>query len=544
MKTSNRAVFLIWIALFAVWFGTLDYRKLVRPDEGRYAEIPREMVATGDWLTPRLNGIKYFEKPALQYWATAAGYKVFGESEWTARLWPALTGFLSVLLAAWAGRRLWGKQEGLLAAAILASTLLFIVMSHIITLDMGLSFFLQVAWTAFLLAQQGEARTSRKWMWLMWAALALAVLSKGLVAIVLTGATLVAYTILNRDISPWKKLRPFSGLLIFLAVAAPWFVAVSIKNPEFARFFFIHEHFERFLTKVHHRYQPDWYFIPIYLAGALPWSFLLLHAFCKSWKRNPAATFQSERFLFLWVAVTFGFFSLSDSKLPPYILPVFPALAMLGASQLVRISPRALLSHLLILGGLSLLGISQLYRIDLDADFVTPVELLDKFVRWLYVAGVSMLIAIFAAMFLVWKKRIVAALFAVALGGIALTFPPLLGHDNLSLATSSAHIAAQVRPLLQPDVPFYSVQRYEQTLPFYIKRTVTVVAYQDELAFGMAQEPQKWIPTMTEFKRRWANDADAFAIMSIDTYNELLTEGLPMNEIARDTRAIIVRKPT
>ncbi len=102
---------LFLLALFAVlWFGTLDYRKLIKPDEGRYAEIPREMVASGDWLTPRLNGLKYFEKPALQYWATAAAFTVFGEHHWTARLWGALSGFLGVLVTWFAARRLWGKD--------------------------------------------------------------------------------------------------------------------------------------------------------------------------------------------------------------------------------------------------------------------------------------------------------------------------------------------------------------------------------------------------------------------------------------------------
>ena len=372
-RMSGRFIGVLFIALFLVWFGTLDYRKLVRPDEGRYAEIPREMVATGDWLTPRLNGIKYFEKPALQYWATATSYKVFGESEWSARLWPALTGFFSVLLVAWTGRRLWGARAGILAAAILASTLLYIVMSHVITLDMGLSFFLQVAWTAFLFAQQGDVKNSRRWMWLLWAALALAVLSKGLVAIVLCGATLGAYTLLNRDFSPWKRLAPVSGLTLFLTIAAPWFIAVSIANPEFAHFFFIHEHFERYLTRTHGRYQPDWYFILIYAVGALPWTFLLLHALFKAWRRDNTATFQAQRFIALWVIVCFGFFSLSSSKLPPYILPIFPALALLGGKHLANLSPRSMLIHFSLLGFLAAVALILVPRISNTQDIETDL---------------------------------------------------------------------------------------------------------------------------------------------------------------------------
>jgi 4-amino-4-deoxy-L-arabinose transferase-like glycosyltransferase len=540
---NKRAIWLLWIALFAVWFGTLDYRKLIRPDEGRYAEISREMVATGDWLTPRLNGFKYFEKPALQYWATATSYKVFGENEWSARLWPALTGFLSVLLAAWAGRRLWGAQAGYLAAAILASTLLYIVMSHIISLDMGLSFFLQVAWTAFLFAQQGDPKSSRHWMWLLWAALALAVLSKGLVALVLCGATLVTYSAFNRDLSPWKKLAPLSGLAIFLAIAAPWFIAVSLANPEFARFFFIHEHFARFLTKVHHRYAPDWYFIPIYLLGALPWSLLLLHALLKSWRRDVTVAFQNERFLALWVIVTFGFFSLSDSKLPPYILPIFPALALLGGKHLASLSRRAMLIHIGILAVVTAIALGLIPRMELRSDHETTAEMLHAYSRWLLVASVVSLAATLLAAILAHRRKNFLALISLAAGGTIFSFGTLLGHESLALSSSTAHIASVVRPLLSPGIPFYSVQRYEQTLPFYLKRTITVVDYKDELAFGMALEPDKWIPTTAEFKQRWLSGQDAFATMSIKTYNELTDENLPMTEITRDTRNVIVRKP-
>ena len=542
MKASNRAIWIIWIALIAVWFGTLDYRKLVRPDEGRYAEIPREMVASGDWLTPRLNGFKYFEKPALQYWTTAISYKVLGESEWTARLWPALTGFLSVLLAAWTGRRLWGAQAGYLAAAILASTLLYVVMSHVITLDMGLTFFLQVAWTAFLFAQQADRKNSRCWMWLMWTSLALAVLSKGLVAIVLCGGTLVIYTVVNRDIAPWKRLAPISGLALFLLISAPWFYAVSVANPEFAHFFFIHEHFERFLTKTHHRYQPDWYFILIYAIGAFPWTFLMLHALAKSWRRE-AGTFQTQRFIALWVTVTFVFFSISDSKLPPYILPIFPALALLGGKYLATISRRAMLMHLGLLAVVGAIVLVLIPRIPQAADHETTAEMLQSYSHWLLVAAGLLMASVMSAALLAWRKGNFAALIALATGGAIFSFAALLGHECLALSSSTAHIASVARPLLTPGVPFYSVQRYEQTLPFYLKRTITVVDYQDELAFGMALEPDKRIPTVAEFKQRWTADRDAFATMSIGTYNELVVENLPMTEIARDTRNVIVRKP-
>ena len=299
MKTAYARALLLLLAFTAVWFSNLEYRKLVNPDEGRYAEIPREMVASGDWTTPRLNDIKYFEKPALQYWATAAAFTLFGEHQWTARLWSALTGFLGVLMVFFTGRRLFGAQAGWYAALVLGSSLLWVLIAHVNTLDMGVSFFLAAAVCAFLLAQHdaAAARARERWMLAAWAALALAVLSKGLIGLVLPGAALTLYVLIERDWRLIGRLHLFTGIILLLAITLPWFVAVSRANPEFFHFFFIHEHFERFLTKAHGRYQPPYYFIPVLLAGMLPWTISLLDALWRAWKRAPAQRFQAQRFL-------------------------------------------------------------------------------------------------------------------------------------------------------------------------------------------------------------------------------------------------------
>lgn len=536
------------LAFALVWFGTLDYRKLTKPDEGRYAEIPREMAASGDWLTPRLNDIKYFEKPPLQYWATAAAYTAFGENEWTARLWTGLTGFLGVLLAWLTGRRLFGPQAGLLAAATLASSLLYLGMGHFNALDMGLAFFLEVAFCGFLLAQAHTHKEGgRRWMLLAWAGLALAVLSKGIVALVLTGATLVLYSLLTRDFSPWRKFEFARGLALFVLIAAPWFIAVSLANPEFAHFFFIHEHFERFLTKAHRRYQPGWYFIPVLLVGALPWTTLALQSLVGAWRRRTETAFQPRRFLLLWCVVVFGFFSASSSKLPSYILPLFPALALLLGDTLGRIGQigrRALLGHIGMVAAIALVCLVLAPRVALRADAETPIEMIGPYADWLTASAALWLLGSLIAIALAWKNQSTAAVLALAASSMLAGTGALLGHENLSRSNSAYHIAMKVKPLLSAGVPFYSIEMYDQTLPFYMERTVTLVAHQDEMAFGIQQEPGKWIASTEEFKRRWQADADAFAIMTPDRHEALRQEGLPMTEVARDTRRVIIRKPS
>lgn len=543
---SRSGLLALFLAFSLVWFGCLDYRKLIQPDEGRYAEIAREMAVSGDFVTPRLNGIKYFEKPPLQYWATAATFKLFGEHEWSARIWPGLTGFLSVLLVFFSANRLLGQRAALLAAATLGSGLFTVLIGHINTLDMGLSFFLQLALTGMLFANHEDTpgRHRRKWMLLVWAALALAMLSKGLISLVLCGATLVAYSLLARDFSPWKRLEAGRGTLLFLAIAAPWFVAVSLANPEFPHFFFIHEHFERFLTKEHGRYQPAWYFFAILLVGTLPWTLMMLQGWLGAWMRERSGDFQPQRFLFVWAAVILGFFSASSSKLPSYILPMAPALAMLTGVFLANAGRKTLLTHLLLLVPVATAATWFAPKITAHADAIMPLDMMAQYAWWATVAAGVWLAGTLLAVVLVARRHEGHGLIALAVAGFLSLTLVIQGHETLGRSTSSHDLAREVKPLLVPGVPFYSVNMYEQTLPFYLQRTLTLVAYRDELSFGLNQEPQLGIPEIADFAERWRAGGDAFAVMKHDMYSELKAGGLPMTPVARDLRRIVVRKPS
>ncbi len=536
---------MLLLAFSVVWFGTLDYRRLIKPDEGRYAEIAREMAVTGDFVTPRLNGIKYFEKPPLQYWVTATAFKVFGEDEWTARIWPGITGFLSVLLAYATGRRLFGERAAQLAALVLGGSLFTVLIGHLNTLDMGLSFFLQLAVSGMLIANHRDTldRYRRSWMMLVWVALAGAVLSKGLVAPVLCGATLVVYSLAARDFSPWRRLEPARGVPLFLAIAAPWFVLVSLANPEFPHFFFIHEHFERFLSDGHRRTQPAWYFLAMTLVGTLPWALMTLQGWLSGWFRERGGGFRPQRLLFVWGAVILGFFSASSSKLPSYILPMAPALALLAGVFLATARRRTLLVHFGLLVPLAALAVYLAPRISDYADAETGIEMMQNFARWATVAAGVLLGGALLGWAQIWRRHEGGGLLALAVAGYLAITLLILGHDQLSRSNSSYAIAQQVKPALAPGVPFYSVSMYEQTLPFYLQRTLTLVGYRDELGFGLDREPQLGVPTAEEFERLWRADKDAFAVMKPETYQSLQESGFPMKLVARDTRRVIVRKP-
>jgi len=541
-----RVVATLIFVFCVVWFCNLDYRSLVRPDEGRYAEIAREMALTGDWITPRLNGIKYFEKPPLQYWMTAAAYKAFGEHEWTARLWAALTGFAGVLMVGFAGARLFGRRAGFYSALVLASSVIYAAIGHMNTLDMGVTFCLTMGLLGFLLAQRGDAKTSqtRLWMLLAWTAMGFAFLSKGLIGLALPAAAMVAYALVHRDIAFLRRLEPVAGIAIMLAIVLPWIVAVSIANPEFAHFFFIHEHFQRFLTQVHHRTAPWWYFVPILLAGMLPWTAMLGQSLIAAWQGDAGGrSFKPRRFLLLYAGVIFLFFSASQSKLASYILPIFPALALLVGEWLTRIRGRTLAWVIL---PIALLALAAAITSPLVVNYAserTPAALYALFGRWILAGTLTLLAACCLAMFFARRERLEAAIVTLAGGGLLLVQLVMTGHDTLSPSFSTAHLAGAIRPLLDADTTFYSVRIYDHTLPFYIKRTVTLVDYEDEFDFGLKQEPELEIPTLEQFEARWRNDRKALAIMGPDSYRELTRRQLPMHLLNADARHVIVSKP-
>ena len=545
---SNKQLWWLVIAVAVIWFSNLEYRKLIKPDEGRYAEIPREMVVSGDWTTPRLNDLKYFEKPPLQYWATATAYTIFGEHHWTSRLWTGLTGFAGILLVWFAGLRLFGREAANYAAILLGSSMLYVLMGHINTLDMGVTFFLTLGIVALLLAQQDE-NLQRRWMMLAWASLALAVLSKGLMGLVLPGAALFIYCVVQRDFSVLKRMHWLPGLAVFLLITAPWFYLVMKANPEFFQRFFIYEHYTRFTTKDLGRYQPWYYFNPILLAGMLPWTIVMFDTLLKTWgaSKLPDKTFNAARFLLIWAAFIYLFFTVSGSKLPSYLLPMFPALALLMGKQLVEMSSRKLFWMIAPMLPLTLLAVGFAPFTARLAD--TPLQLqgYGEYAYWLVCAAVVWLFGVITALFLLRtntfkKHNKPAAVLILALSTLLAAQIGASGYNTIAKERSAYFIANAIRPYVKVDEPFYSVDTYEQTLPFYLKRTFTLVQYEDEMSFGIMQERWRWIPDYESFAKVWQAQQAALAIMPVETYKRLKQLNFAMKIIYEDAQYIVVKK--
>jgi 4-amino-4-deoxy-L-arabinose transferase-like glycosyltransferase len=514
----SRRLAILFLLLSLGWFGTLGIRPLYKADESRYGEISREMLATGDWVTPRLNGFRYFEKPPLQYWSTAALFSVLGEKDWVARLWTALAGFAGIALVLYAGNRLWGAPAGAYAAAVLAGSPLYVLLGQVNTLDMGVSVFLAAALVAFLLGHM---------LW-FWAACALAVLSKGLIGIVLPGAAILVFLLVKRD---WKligRIRPIAGPVLFLAITAPWFIAAARANPEFLHFFFVQEHFQRFTSEMHHRVEPFWYFVPILLAGIGPW----LLPFLRSLKPKDDATLL----LLIWTGVVLLFFSASGSKLAPYILPIFPAAALLTGRTLAREWPARLFFIQVIL----LVVVCAASAVALPALAKNYAE----YARWLALAFGLMAVAAACAGLLARRGAAGPAVVALAAGGLAATQIGLAGHLTIAERFSVAATVARLAEPPPPGVPVFAVAVYDHTVPWTLKRTVTMVVSRDELEKEIDWDPAKFVPDLASFAREWQAAPQAWALVRPSRLAELRSQfGLAMEEKARGPTYVIVKKP-
>jgi 4-amino-4-deoxy-L-arabinose transferase-like glycosyltransferase len=530
----QRTALLVFVTL--IWFGTLDARHLLRSDEGRYAQIAYEMFSSGDWVTIRYQGLKYFEKPPFHLWMTALAYSTFGVGDWQARLWVACSGAIAIVVTALAARRWYGPRLGWLAGLALLAAPTWNVASHFNSLDMGVSAALACVLAALLIAQHPVQTPlmRRRWMWGAWTAMAVAVLTKGLIGIVLPGLALVLYTLLARDWALWTRLCLVSGTALFLFITAPWFVLVSQRNPEFAQFFFIHEHWQRYTSTVHSRSAPAWYFVPQLLAGFLPW-LGLLPGMAVALRSESRQGFRPLLFCAVWAAAIFTFFSASGSKLPGYILPMFPALAVLAGVALHGMPARQWRWQVWGLLALSVIALLASPLLGRHADAVVR-----GYGVWLSAACAVAVVGLSSAAWLQKNGALHKSIVAYALSVFCATTLGLLGHETLGRPASGADLVPTIHKVLTPGMQIYGVRLLDHTLPFYLRHTTVMVEDFDELAFGCEQQPQKCLPTLAAFRTTWDNGTPALALMSADTFTRLQAQQWAMTLVAQDARRVVV----
>jgi len=311
---------------------------LFEPDEGRNAEKAREILVLNDWITPHENFHPVLDKPVFFYWLIAISYKLFGVSQWAARL-PSVLAALGCLALVYRFAALHrGRWMGFWSVLILLTCVEFFALSRVVIFDMPLTFFVTLSLCTFYEASHTE---SLKWRrvcsFALYLALAAATLIKGLIGVVVPGMVIFFYLLLTQRWAVLRRIYLIPGAFLFLAIVSPWYLLVESRNPGYLYYYFWQEHFERYATIEFDRGEPWYYFLGIGFVGFLPWTLLLPIAAKVTWQATWKKTFDDKTlYLILWAFLPFLFFSISKSKLPHYILPIFPALALLTALALER----------------------------------------------------------------------------------------------------------------------------------------------------------------------------------------------------------------
>jgi 4-amino-4-deoxy-L-arabinose transferase-like glycosyltransferase len=506
----NSKICLLALAVLCAmcFFVRLGVVPMIGPDEPRYTAIARAMYETGDWITPRLGGLHWFEKPALTYWLSAVGFQIFGVSEFAARLPIALFSSLGVFLLFWFGQRLFTTRLGYLSATALVSSALWVGFSRAATFDLPLAVAMEMALLAFFVWwREGKAA----FWYLCCCGMGLAMLAKGLVGIVLPTAIIGLFLLLTRSLGQLLK-RPqllLVGAVIFLATSATWYAPMFLRHgQEFWQEFFVAHHFQRFLTNKYKHPQPFYFFTIIAVLGCLPWSFVFVTNFGATLKRW--RTLWQEQplslFLWLWVSVIVGFFSLSTSKLTGYILPVFPAIALLIGGQLEQWwqrRPRTLWRWLSLLTCLFLIAVSVALTLRSGRiSYADPLKILG-------LAAVLFLVATscITLLLLLGERAATLALpFAVAISLSATTFavmPTLMNTQSTAPLVNLARDTARSNERLVFFINnHFSIDFYAPELPLrepnaYLKTVMTT----DEIAILLAAQPTKSLLVMTP--QRW-----------------------------------------
>lgn len=415
--SSKKALFgkvawgaLIVATLYVCYFSHLGAIGFVGPDEPRYAWIARAMVETGDWVTPRLYGLPWFEKPPLYYWGAALSFKLFGVSEAAARLPSALSALLATLAMAWLAWRVYGVETARWLLLLLPTTVGMIGFSHAAATDMPFSGMLTIAMVcAAVVLGLTRDENSPILPRTPWAALilfgfflGLAVLAKGPAAIILSGGAAFFCALFTKRWKDAVRLLHPVAIASFCATALPWYILCARRNPDFFRVFIIEHNFDRFLTSEFHHIQPFWYYAPIFLIAIVPWIVLVPAFLCDVSERKLSdlvRTHAAALYLGCWGAFTLLFFSVSQSKLPGYILPGLPPLLLLIVRSAARrlASPTLKIRWIGVLSGLTLLSgaiaiVLLSNRLPLAIDYFPPQPLISIALLLLLTGGAAIVL--------------------------------------------------------------------------------------------------------------------------------------------------------
>jgi 4-amino-4-deoxy-L-arabinose transferase-like glycosyltransferase len=503
----NRRYLLLLVGFCLLqFFLLLGYYELWDIDEGMHAAIARNMILTGDWITPVFNGEPFFDKPALFNWMDAISFGLLGISEFSARLPTAIAGLGCVVLTYLIGRRAFGPLAGLLAGIVLASALEFAIVSRLVSYDVPFTFFTTLALFFFFRLVANRGAGGRQFLW-FYVAVGLAVLVKGPLGLLLPAMVIGLYVVLRGRWSMLREMQVPLGILIVLVIAAPWYYLVNRANPGYLEYFFYNQNIANFFGSFS-QYQPrhplPWhYYAPVLLLGLFPWSLILVQS-VRSARRESGSIEREYITLFLvWAVCIFVFFSLAKSKLPAYILPMFPAVALLVGRYCQQFldepvsSPRSGVMTGLV-SGIVILAIFVLYAV--ASGLLGRVELEEHIApgRLTALIAIVMLLLVAGLVGTWWMKKRLAVAALASVTPAVVFFLVLFAVPDVTPYRSSRDIGLAYADRLAPGEKMVFYGHMLDSALFYSEREAIMLRRPDELEQYLAGDK----PVLVALRRR------------------------------------------
>lgn len=457
------------IILFTSFF-RLGSVTLFDVDEAVFAEATKEMVESGDWITPTYNGENRYDKPILFYWLMAASYKIFGINEFAARFPSAIAGFFLCLAVFLFMKHFHGERNAFHAVISLALSICYVVYSHAAVTDMVLTLFITLSVFSFYLS----IKEDKRYIYAFYVFSALAFLTKGLIGIVFPFSIVLIYVVITERLSGVKKLFNVKGIILFLIVAMPWFIAqISINGQEFIQQFFIKHHFKRYTGVISGHRGPFYYYIPVLIIGMFPWV-----SFLPSGIRNVFREKDGLSVLALiWVTGIFVFFSFSTTKLPNYILPAVPAAAILIASGMGEENPGWKKYSHAVIAVISLI-IAGAFMI--SRNYLIKYEIYDN--DWIFVAaGIMLLMAILSFYSIFVRKTLYTLLSCIMILFLFMLAIRILPSVNQHLQGTLLRYSLYVKGMIDPGERIIVYKMNNPSIVFYSNHRVSGARNKNEL---------------------------------------------------------------
>ncbi len=492
-------VSLLSVCCLVLFFTCLGDQPLWDIDEGMHASTSRIMVESGDWITPVFNGEPFYDKTVLFNWFVSICFLLFGFTEFAARLPAALLGTGCVLVTYLLGRRMFNRTTGFLGGVVLATSVQFIALSRVVVHDIALAFFITAALYFFYTARTCAERR-RLNLVLFYVSAGFAVLAKGPIGLLVPAAIIGLFLLTRKDLGFLKRMQLGPGIAIFVLIVAPWYVLLSLKNTEYLHYFIIEKNLHSFTGGAGARHpQPLYYYLPRLIGGFFPWSFFLPLALVHSLRGGLRKIEDGTLFCLIWCGFIFFFFSAAGSKMSTYILPLYPAIALLVAMlwhDLIRQPTPRLHRFFIWSSGLysAFLVFAVVYLLlkpPVRVEYRYGVDLIR--VNWIF--GLACLGGMVAFMLLLVRRY--KACFLMTAGTVFLLMIPFIIWvvPSINPYRSTKTLGAELDQLVPPDEKFVFYWQMKDSILFYTGRQAIVLHSPDQLEEFLATDRRVYFVT-------------------------------------------------